>query len=61
MIERTIVCGACGKREAEKTQDAGWPGWGRLEGVALNGVPNPHLCHEHLVVAVQAIDQATED
>ena len=61
MIERTIVCGVCGKRETEQAPEAGWPGWGALQGIVLNGVPNPHLCPEHLIVAVKAIDPTPED
>lgn len=44
MIIRTIVCDRCGGRETEREPNAGWPGWGQVNGISANGTDNPHLC-----------------
>jgi hypothetical protein len=50
MMLRTICCDApgCDKRLQENEPGAGFPGWGALQGIALDGKENPALCPEHL-------------
>lgn len=47
-VIKTIRCDVCKKTEQEKEPNAGWPGWGALQGINLNGVDNPNLCPTHL-------------
>lgn len=56
MILRTIKCDVCGATYTEERDGAGFPGWGALQGVALDGVPNPSLCPKHLQAAAQFVD-----
>lgn len=56
MISRTITCAACGQREEEKAENAGWQGWGGIHGVVLNGCANPHLCPECMARVMEFID-----
>ncbi len=56
-ILRTIRCDVCGEEEKEKQPDAGFPGWGELRGIALDGAENPTLCPEDLGVAAAFIDR----
>jgi rubredoxin len=44
MIKRSIECDVCGWVLNEAKDGAGWPGWGQINGVNLNGVDNPNLC-----------------
>lgn len=57
MIIRTIHCGVCGRRETEPEDGMGWPGWGRLEGISLDGAPNPHLCPACLAFVMNRVDE----
>lgn len=43
-IIRTIQCDVCGKALEEDKPGHGWPGWGALQGISLDGVPDPSLC-----------------
>lgn len=47
---RTVTCDikGCVERYTENQSGDGFPGWGQLNGIALNGVDNPYLCPEHL-------------
>lgn len=56
-ILRTIICDVCGKAETESTPNAGWDGWGSLQGIELDGVPNPILCPAHLVRVADRVDE----
>jgi len=60
MIKKIIVCGVCGLEQAEDAPDAGWKGWGQLNGIGLDGIANPHLCPQHLIVAAEAIGDAQD-
>ena len=55
-ITRTIGCDVCGATAAEAQPNAGWPGWGHVAGIALDGVPNPNLCPECLAQVAHYID-----
>ncbi len=50
MILRTITCDApeCKHLEQEQAPGAGWPGWGAIQGIAIDGKENPSLCPRHL-------------
>lgn len=50
MILRTIQCSLCDVNETEKTQDAGWPGWGVVSGLRNpeTGETEAHLCPQHM-------------
>ena len=56
MIIRTIKCAVCGKEEREQKGQNGFPNWGSLNGIALDGEPNPTLCPEHLSMTAQFVD-----
>ena len=55
-IKRTISCNVCGSTAEEVSPEQGWPGWGAIHGVALNGVTNPNLCPLCLVKVMEFID-----
>lgn len=55
MIIRIITCGVCHKLEKEEGQNKGWPGWGQLSGVVINGEENPQLCPACLARAADAL------
>jgi len=44
MILRLIQCDVCGKDYTENAEGAGFPGWGALHGIVLDGIHNPSLC-----------------
>ncbi|MHA2277529.1 MAG: hypothetical protein ACXAC2_17255 [Candidatus Kariarchaeaceae archaeon] len=52
MILRTVFCGAkdCNKKQTEKFENQGWPGWGSVNGLANErGEPETcYCCPEHL-------------
>lgn len=56
MITRKAICDVCHKEEVEVAQNIGWPGWGAVQGVSLNGVDNPTLCSECLNKVMQFVD-----
>ena len=61
MLLRTIQCTVCKNRYTEKQQDEGFPGWGQLMGISLNGDSNPYLCPVHLARVANFLDaQITE-
>lgn len=55
---RTVQCDipGCDKNLEEDQFGTGFPGWGQLSGIALNGIPNPMLCPEHLHKVADAVD-----
>jgi len=55
-IVRTIRCAVCGASHTEEKEGDGFPGWGELRGVALDGEANPTLCPHHLSEATDFID-----
>lgn len=55
-ISRTIKCDVCGLTAVEEVPMQGWPGWGALQGVILNGVENPNLCPLHLGHTANFVD-----
>lgn len=57
MIIRTIVCDICKTTGQESKPNAGWPGWGSLHGITLNGTDNPTLCPYHLTRVADFIDK----
>lgn len=48
MIKRTVVCGICTEQYTEEKEGDGFPGWGQISGIILNGDTNPYLCPKHL-------------
>jgi hypothetical protein len=40
----------------EDAPNAGWEGWGQLQGIVLDGVPNPHLCPDCLGSVADYVD-----
>ena len=52
----TIQCDVCGNTAHEPEPNAGWLGWGSIQGVAFNGVSNPSLCHECIAEIMNFID-----
>lgn len=57
MILRTIRCAVCGKTHTEAAPNVGFPGWGAVHGVELNGEANPTLCPEHLASVMNYIEE----
>lgn len=60
-ILRTIKCDVCGEVDTEPFPNAGWMGWGGLNGVAFNGVDNPSLCPKHLAAVADFIDRLIKE
>jgi len=60
-IRQVISCCVCGKEEKEKSMGDGFVGWGTLQGIALNGEPNPNMCPEHLEQLATALDVIAGD
>lgn len=60
MIKRIIKCDICGLEMEEPVAGAGWPGWGGLNGIAMDGVSNPNLCPEHLAATADFVDGLKE-
>lgn len=60
---RTIKCDipGCEAQHTEKTHGDGFPGWGELKGIALNGVANPSLCPKHLAMVAEYIDRGLSE
>jgi hypothetical protein len=56
-IERTIVCDVCGAAEKEPERDSGFVGWGAVQGVALNEMPNPTVCPLCMRAVMQALER----
>lgn len=58
-ILRQIKCDivGCDNCAVEVTPNSGWPGWGQLNGVTLNGADNPHLCPTHLSTLANCADK----
>lgn len=56
-IVRTIECCICGERYTEKNAGEGFPGWGAIQGIILNGEANPDLCPDHLTKVANFIDK----
>lgn len=59
-INRTIQCDICGAVEAETIPNNGWQGWGALQGVVLDGTPNPSLCPACLSKLADLADRLKE-
>lgn len=57
MIRAIIECDICGKQQPEAAPGEGYPGWGAVHGAALDGVPNPNLCPEHLGAVMTLVDR----
>lgn len=62
-VLRVIRCDVpgCGTKCTESEPNAGWQGWGALNGVELNGVANPNLCPAHLAQVAEFLDTLTGD
>jgi rubrerythrin len=56
-IERKIICDVCHAELVEGTHQSGFPGWGHVAGVALNGVENPTLCPVCLSKVMDFVDR----
>lgn len=59
---RIIKCDikGCKAQQTETQPGEGWAGWGALHGIALNGIPNPHLCPAHLFQLAEFVDKLEE-
>ena len=55
-ILKTIECDVCKWSLPEHTPNAGFQGWGAIQGVQLNGVDNPTLCPVCLGKVMPVID-----
>ena len=55
---RIITCDIkdCQTRYEEVRTGAGFPGWGQLNGIVLNDIPNPSLCPKHLAQIAAFVD-----
>lgn len=55
---RFVTCDipGCGSRHEEINAGDGFSGWGQLQGIILNGVPNPLLCPIHLSLTASFVD-----
>lgn len=55
---RTIKCDieGCEEWHTEINFGDGHPRWGQLKGIALNGIPDPHLCPKHLAQTAEFVD-----
>lgn len=56
-ILRVIHCSLCDKTETETAANVGWPKWGAVQGIILDGEENPCLCPEHLAKVADFIDE----
>lgn len=61
MIVQTIKCDVCGAEYAEEVNGAGFPSWGALQGVVLDGVGNPNLCPKHLKAMAKFMDDMKKE
>lgn len=57
MIKRTIVCSICNASYTEKEANEGFPKWGAIHGISLNGIDNPHVCPQHLAAVAEFVDK----
>lgn len=57
MIKRTVVCGICGIAYTEQSNGEGFPNWGQLQGIVLDGDENPYLCPQHLAFTAEGLDR----
>lgn len=55
-ILKTIECDVCKFSIPEPSANAGFQGWGAIQGVQLNGIDNPTLCPFCLGRVMQVID-----
>lgn len=53
---RYIECAVCGERAEEPGEGFGFPGWGGLHGIELDGEKNPSLCPRHLAPLADLLD-----
>lgn len=62
-VLRTIKCDVkdCENQYTEPSEGEGWKGWGALQGIALDGVPNPALCPDCLEKVANFIDGGLKD
>jgi hypothetical protein len=56
MILKQITCDICYAIELETEENAGWKGWGQLQGAAIDDFPNPNLCPKCLSQAASFLD-----
>lgn len=58
-VLRLISCDitGCEEKLLEEEPGKGWPRWGTLQGVQLNGIANPCLCPSHLEKASDFVDR----
>ena len=55
-IRRKIKCDICAVEVDEPAHEAGWVGWGALQGVVLNGAPSPNFCPACLTEVAEFVD-----
>jgi hypothetical protein len=61
MILKIVTCDICGESYRELKYGEGFPGWGQLHGIALDGVPDPYFCPEHLAEISDFVCQLKEN
>jgi hypothetical protein len=61
MMRRIIVCDVCNKMVTEDNEGEGFPGWGALQGIKLEGVANPNLCPEHLKIVADLVAKLKDE
>ena len=60
-VKRTVCCDICPVTYTEEKPNEGFPGWGQLIGIELDGVENPYLCPEHLKKTAEFVDNMKEE
>jgi hypothetical protein len=61
MIFRIVECDICGTTLTEVAPGTGFPHWGQLQGVNLDGSENPFLCPAHLAKIADFADKLRQN
>lgn len=57
---RKVYCDCCDASHEESVPGDGFPGWGQLNGIVLDGSENPYLCPSCLAVVADFTDRLRE-
>ena len=60
-IKKTVCCDICNEMYTEEKPNEGFPEWGQVTGITLNGVDNPYLCPMHLAMTADFINNLVEE
>ena len=55
-ILKTIICDVCGLSQIEPETGDGFPRWGQVNGIKLDGVDNPMVCPDHLIQVAELLN-----